>query len=115
MPDQRHHRLVSNRLRRDFPSKRDSRIVDDDRARALVEAEAERRERARKLLVIVVRLQQVAEARTRRQRHSRTNRARTTREVDVAPLSEVPEMEAKYHQSYCDAKGGESVGSERSG
>jgi len=110
LPDQRHHRLVPDRMRRQVPSIRGRRLVHDDRAGPSVEAEPERREGARKRRLVVVRRQQVAKARMRRERHGRSDRAGRMRDVDVPPLSEVHEMEAENHDGQQHAKRGEDMG-----
>ena len=99
IPDQRHHRLVTGRQRRRLPGLRDRRVVDHDRAGATVEAEAERRENPRERLHVVIWHQQLPEARMRRERHSGANGAWWVRKVDVAPRTEMTQMEEENNDA----------------
>ena len=111
LPHERHHRLVPDRMRRQLPSIRGRRLVHDDCTGPSVETEPERGEGARKRRLVVVRRQQFAKARMRRERHGRSDRAGRVRDVDVPPLSEVHEMEAECHDTQQHAKRGEGMGS----
>ena len=115
LPDKRQRRLVPHRRRSHFPSKRDGLIIHNDCARPSVETESERREGMGHGLLVIVWHQQVAKARTRRECHSRSDRARRMSDVDVPPSSEVHEMEAEHHAGYHYAHRSEGVSSKGSG
>lgn len=110
LPDERHHRLVPDRMRRQVPTIRGRRIVHNDRTRPSVETEPERREGTRKRRLVVVRRKQIAKSRMRRERHGRGDRAGRVWDVDVPPFSEVHEMEAENHDRQQHAKRGEGMG-----
>ena len=107
--DQRHHRLVPDPQRRRFPSVRDRRVVDHDRAGATVEAEAERRENPRERRHVIIWYQQLPEARMRRERHGGADGAWRVREVDVAPLAEMPQVKEENDARRQQADHGESM------